>query len=235
MCSHILSHLICNIYTDCIISCCYEKWNRTFLPCSCECLLFSLSCWLLPGWFKRANRQLRAMRNTANTRMETAKTLLLCVCLIFVSLRFTEVRDMDFIFSYQLEMDGPFFFPKRSQIRQIVHLNTSEGLGKFRKMWRWILYIELFLFIFTGHLRKYDEGNNDIINLELYSIPDLLWAFWRGNCLMPSSQWLIEKRTDAHTWWADSRVNHFQPQQYAKLTNVNCAETHAHPFACCSY
>lgn len=225
MCSHILSHLICNIYTDCIISCCFEKWNRTFLPCSCECLLFSLSCWLLPGWFKRADRQWRAtMRNTANTRMETAKTLLLCVCLTFVSLRCTEVRDMNFIFPYQLETDELFVFSNRSQIRQIVHLNTSGGLGKFR-----------FLFIFTGHLRKYDEGNFDIIHLELYSISDLLWAFWRGNRLMPSSQWLIEKQIDAHTGWADSRVNHFQPQQYAKLTNVNCAEKHAHPFACFSY
>lgn len=136
MCSHILSHLICNIYTDCIISCCFEKWNRTFLTCFCECLLFSLSCWWLPGRFKRADRQLRAtMRSTANTRMETAKTLLLCVCLT-VSLRCAEVRHMSFIFSYQQEKDGPLFFPlsSRSQMRQIAHLNTSEGLGKFRKM-----------------------------------------------------------------------------------------------------
>lgn len=133
MCSHILSHLICNIYTDCIISCCFEKWNRTFLLWFCECLLFSLSCWLLHGRFKRADGQLRATkRNTANTRMETAKTLL-CVCLTFVSLRCAEVRDMN-IFSYQQETDRTFFFSNRSQIRQIVHLNPSESLGKFRKM-----------------------------------------------------------------------------------------------------
>lgn len=147
MCSDILSHLICNIYTDCIISCCLEKWNRTFLPCSCECLLFILSCWLLPGWFKRADRQLRAtMRSTA--RMETAKTLLLCVCLTFVSLRCTEVRDMNFIFSYHQETDGPFF-SNRSQIRQIVHLNTSEGLGKFRKMLNFLHWAIFVYFYWT--------------------------------------------------------------------------------------
>lgn len=124
-------------------------------------ILIKWPCWLLSvvwksGSYKRAGWQVRpAIRNKANRRMEMAKMLMFCVCLTSVFLHCAEVRLVPFIFWYRHERLHEFFFFSvfsRSQIRQIVHLNTSQGIGKFRKMPGLILCIELFG---TGKLRIY--------------------------------------------------------------------------------